>query len=203
MQIILDSISNFLNSWHVVVMVLGVVFIVLTGSAWMELIKKLSVYVKRNNIVVTTDPQVNIDDAEDYIKIQKTLSDLQLNADKEFIDFLASVKQHLLQRNLNRHEVRELIHSIFTIKEQYEFAYLNLFLVTNSKHALRTLYDLGSATKNVFLSQVVISEELGDDDQQREIIFNALLCHHLIESDTALCEVSEKGKRFLAFIGLV
>ncbi len=206
MQQTTDILNSFVNSWRSLALVLGMLFLFLTSGAWSELIRRLSVYIKRKDITVTTDtlePQVGIDETEDYVKIQETLSDLNIHADKEFKDFLGSVKQHLLQRNLNRHEVRELIHSIFTIKEQYEFAYLNLYLVANAKHALRTLFDLGSVTKELLVSSISLPPDLAEQSQQKEVIFNALLSHHLIEIDEGLYQTSEKGKRFLEFVGLL
>jgi hypothetical protein len=204
MDTILNIANNFFDSWYGVVVLLGGIFILVTAKAWGEVIDRVSFYLKKKDFIIRTDagaqqPDVLAD--EDYAKIQATLSDLNIHADREFKDFLSSVKQHLLQRNLNREEVRELIRSIFTIKEQYEFAYLNLFLVANSKTALKLLSDLGSATKKVFLGLMGLPENISDAEEQKEVIFNALLCHHLIENGEGIYQVSDKGTRFLNFIG--
>lgn len=195
--------NNFINSWYFTALALGVVFIVVTAQAWKGVIGRLSLYIKKKDLTISTsneEEQADVTAADDYAKIQATLSDLNIDADREFKDFLNSVKAHLLERNITKDEVRELIHSIFTIKEQYEFAYLNLFLVPNSKLALKTLDEMGAVIKEVFLSAIDLPADIADDQQQ--IIFNALLCHHLIEQSDGVCRVSAKGERWLEFVGL-
>lgn len=204
MATILNIANNFFNSWHGVAALLGSIFILVTANSWTQVIDRLTFYLKKKDLVISANPMAEQADVmynEDYAKIQATLSDLNIHADREFQDFLTSVKQHLLQRNLNRQEVRELIRSIFTIKEQYEFAYLNLFLVANSKAALKRLAELGSATKKLFLTAMDLPSDIADESNQQEVIFNALLCHHLIENGEGIYQVSEKGRRFLEFIG--
>jgi hypothetical protein len=198
--------ENFLNSWYGVAVLLGGVLIVFTHRSLGKFIEKLTLRFQRENLMVATEhsvEQLDVEDTGEFKKIQASMSELHISADREFGDFLDSVKRHLMSYPLTKREVRGLIHTIFTIKEQYEFAYLNLFLVANTKRAMLLLFERETVTKELFLSLIPLPEEIEDRQNQKEIIFNVLLCHHLISFEHGLCKVSDKGERFLEFIELV
>lgn len=84
--------------------------------------------------------------------------------------------------------------------ERYEFLYLNLYLVTNTKSILNWFNTMVGVTKELFnlYFQTTITTPL-----EREAIFNALLSNGLIELSGANYKISDKGIRFLRFIGFI
>jgi hypothetical protein len=85
----------------------------------------------------------------------------------------------------------------------YEFAYLNLFLVFNSKLALWWFQQQGSVTKDLFKSTFPLPDTVQNPEQEREVIFSVLLSNGLIEYTGQLCTVPEKGQEFLRSIGFL
>ena len=84
--------------------------------------------------------------------------------------------------------------------ELYEFAYLNLYLVYNSKLALLWFYKV-SFTKENFINSFPLPPQIINQTAEKEAIFNALLANGLIEQDGILFRITEKGKRFLKYLG--
>ena len=87
--------------------------------------------------------------------------------------------------------------------ENFEFAYLNLALVLNTKFALMWFFIQSnhSSTKENFLNSYILSPEITNPTIEKESIFNALLVNQLIEHENGLYRITEKGKRFLRFLG--
>jgi len=83
--------------------------------------------------------------------------------------------------------------------ELYEFAYLSLYLVFNSKLALLWFYNQisNSSTKENFTSQFILNSQVINPFAEKEAIFNALLVNGLLEQNGILFKTSEKGIRFL------
>ena len=70
----------------------------------------------------------------------------------------------------------------------------------NTKIVLKWAHDLGSFTKDLFN---IIYEPRIPDKLERESIFNVLLQNIMIQKIDDSYIVTEKGIRFLKFIGLV
>ncbi len=89
--------------------------------------------------------------------------------------------------------------------ELYEFAYLSLYLVHNSKLTLLWFYyqPSNSSTKENFALQFVLPPQIINPIAEKEAIFNALLINSLIEQNGVLFKVSEKGVRFLKFVKFI
>lgn len=89
--------------------------------------------------------------------------------------------------------------------EVYEFAYLSIFLVENSKKALNWFYKQFnySSTKENFLGNFLLSADINDPQREKEAIFNALLVNQLIILQEGLYVVTEKAERFLKYIGFI
>jgi len=78
-----------------------------------------------------------------------------------------------------------------------EFEYLKLYLVQNSKDALRWFEP--PSTKENFVLQWKTIRSISDSEA--EAIFSALLAHHLLESESnILFKISKMGKEFLKHI---
>lgn len=83
--------------------------------------------------------------------------------------------------------------------ELYEFAYLSLYLVPNSKSALLWFYNQ-SSTKENFMLQFRFPILIAYPHREREVIFSTLLVNGLIEQAGVLFKISEKGIKFLKYI---
>lgn len=79
------------------------------------------------------------------------------------------------------------------------FSYLNLFLIFASKMVLRwfSAFNVG-ITKEFYETTW---NKLITDADQREVIFNVLLNHGLIEPHEGLFRITNSGRGFLAFVG--
>ena len=90
-----------------------------------------------------------------------------------------------------------------TEKESYEFKYLSLFLVFNTRRALLWFYKSSnnSSTKNNFTNSYDLPPQIDNPEVEKEAIFNALLTNQLLEQKDSLFCVTEKGKRFLKYLG--
>ncbi len=84
----------------------------------------------------------------------------------------------------------------------WEYRYLNLFLVYNSKRVLTWLVDYGKAI-SIEVAAGIWSNQLPTD--QRDIIVEVLRSHSLIIVDIkqGTLEATPKGKEFVDFIGRV
>lgn len=125
----------------------------------------------------------------DQVRVEKSKeadTQLELQAKEKDLEAYKSIVQDLLKR------VRI-----------YEFAYLNLFLVHNSKFALWWFYQQASITKEVFINTFPIPPEITDAEAQKEIIFSVLLSNELIVCQNSLCLITDKGKDFLRHIGFI
>lgn len=87
--------------------------------------------------------------------------------------------------------------------ELFEFSYLTLSLVYNTKVALMWFYLqlLHSSTKENFINSYILPFNITDPLAEKEAIFNALLTGQLLEQNGSLFNVTEKGKRFLKYLG--
>ena len=85
----------------------------------------------------------------------------------------------------------------------FEFAYLNLHLVYNSKLSLLWFYRINKSTKENFLALFSLSPQIVNPYTEKEVIFNTLLVNKLLEQEKSLFSVSEKGKQFLRYLGYI
>lgn len=90
-------------------------------------------------------------------------------------------------------------------KERFEFLYLNLVLVLNTKYALLwfNFQPSLSSTKESFISIYQLPPVIINPIIEKEAILNALLTSQLLESNGNILKLTEKGKRFLKFIGYI
>jgi len=95
----------------------------------------------------------------------------------------------------------QLISYLVDRAEKSEFAYFNLFLVPNTKLTLQWLSTQVSATKEYL--KIYIVNNLTQNEQEFEAIFNALATSELIGYNEGVYLVSDKGKRFLQYLGLI
>ena len=87
--------------------------------------------------------------------------------------------------------------------EYYEFSYLNLFLVQNSKNALIWFYSQPnhSSTKNNFMNSYQLEGNFPNPQVEKETILNVLIQADLISRQDESFLISRKGEKFLRALG--
>ncbi|MGA2666487.1 MAG: hypothetical protein ABSE91_00145 [Patescibacteria group bacterium] len=185
-------------SWPVAIFVLGLIFILKFSDSIREFLK--NIYSLRVGPVEATQrPPENIDRKIENSLEQKgiTLTEEQINLlDQEFLKISGESEE----KEKKIQEKENFINYLVQRSELYEFLYLNLFFVPNTKIVLKWAHDLGSFTKDLFN---IIYEPRIPDKLERESIFNVLLQNIMIQKIDDSYIVTEKGIRFLKFIGLV
>jgi len=125
-----------------------------------------------------------------------TLTKKQLKQIEETFETLSREKQN---KEFQISKQEEVIRYLAERAELYEFLYLNLYLVYNSKIAL--FWFVNSSTKDNFIYSFPLPPQIVNQTAEKEAIFTVLLSNGLIEQDEFLFKISEKGKRFLKFLG--
>jgi len=125
-----------------------------------------------------------------------TLTKKQLKQIEETFETLSREKQN---KEFQISKQEEVIRYLAERAELYEFLYLNLYLVYNSKIAL--FWFVNSSTKDNFIYSFPLPPQIVNQTAEKEAIFTVLLSNGLIEQDGFLFKISEKGKRFLKFLG--
>lgn len=92
----------------------------------------------------------------------------------------------------------QLIEYLAVRSELYEFMYLNLYLVQNTKLVL-LWFNVQPFTKDFFNLSF---QNTIPNPMEKEAIFNALLNNQLTKAAAGNFKITEKGFRFLKFIGL-
>lgn len=100
-------------------------------------------------------------------------------------------------------ELRNLVTQLAGRSEFFEFKYLNEVLVLNTKFALKNLYLIGPISRDSFIRDTIVSTAVVDKYSEQLAIHSALLVNGLIEESGSLIKTSEKGERYLKFIGLI
>lgn len=100
----------------------------------------------------------------------------------------------------------QIIKYLIEKAEIFEFAYLNYYLVFNTKQALLWFNNLQlkTSTKDNFLFSCPLQIQALNIQAEKEAIFSTLLANGLIkQSDQQqVFKMTEKGERFLKYIGL-
>jgi hypothetical protein len=125
-----------------------------------------------------------------------TLTKEQLKQIEETFETLSKEKQN---KEFQISKQGEVIRYLAERAELYEFLYLNLYLVYNSKIAL--FWFVNPSTKDNFIYSFPLPPQIVNQTAEKEAIFTVLLSNGLIEQDGLLFKISEKGKRFLKFLG--
>lgn len=89
-----------------------------------------------------------------------------------------------------------------TPSADFELLYLNsTALAGDTKMALSRLATYGPKDPVVFKNEIILSITIPDQDLEKEAIMDALLRYHLAEIKNNLLQITEKGKKFLRFLG--
>jgi hypothetical protein len=104
------------------------------------------------------------------------------------------------ERDIKDEEIKnknELINYMIFRSEIYEFSYLNLFLVPNTKMVLLWIQSQNKVIRELL---VLYIKSLVNDGLQLEVIINTLVTNELIQMDNGIFQITDKGNRFLEFI---
>lgn len=190
---------KILFSWPVIVLIITLTFFSKFYSAIDYFIRNLKVTYKN---IEATSQQVkdisskNEENDEEMVKLSK--QDAQ-----EIAEGIQSLQNERDNSQNIVQSLQQLVQTLATRSEFFEFMYLDKILVFNTKIALRDLRNFGSITKEMFISQINIPQEIPNISLEKIAIFNALLINGLINENGSLVNVSEKGERFLNFEKLV
>ncbi len=205
-EIILEYFKAFL-SWPVVFLVVALVFIFKFKESikfFLENIASIKVGPFEASQRQSKVPEEKIEDqiTENLQEQGITLSREQIQQIDEAFNNLTKEKETKEQENTSKDQV---IKYFAERAEIYEFAYLSLYLVYNSKLALVWFNNQisNSSTKENFTAQFPIRPQIVNPLAEKEAIFNALLVNGLLEQNGILFKVSEKGTRFLRYNNLI
>ena len=205
-EIILEYIKTFL-SWPVVFLITALIFIFKFKESiklFLENIASIKVGPFEASQRQSKVPEKKIEDqiTENLQEQGITLSKEQIQQIDEAFSNLAKEKETKEQENASKDQT---IKYFAERAEIYEFAYLSLYLVYNSKLALSWFNNQisNSSTKENFTAQFPVHPQIINPLAEKEAIFNALLVNGLLEQNGILFKVSEKGTRFLRYNKLI
>lgn len=168
----------------VALLVLGLVFMYKFTDSIGEFLKKIDrlkapggFEVSQQQSTTPSTPNADTD--------QKAVEDLESRVDDGSV-------------TLTKQEAEQLIALIETM----DFRFLNLHLVQNTKNALRLMAQT-EVQKAVFLQVYPVPQQVIDQVGERQAILNALSEAGLIYEDNNALKATDKGLRFLAFIGML
>ncbi len=96
---------------------------------------------------------------------------------------------------------KEQIDQLVSMYEEMDFKFLNLHLVQNTKIALQTITQI-EARKTIFLQAYQVPSHVANPIVERQAILSTLTEAGLIDENNDILKVTEKGLRFLNFIGM-
>ena len=206
MEIILEYLK-IIFSWPVAFFVFSLIFILKFKESiklFLENIASIKVGPFEASQRQTKEPEEKIEDqiTENLQEQGITLNKKQLQQVENAFNNLTKEKEEKEQEIANQSQV---IKYFVERAELYEFAYLFLYLVQNSKFALLWFYNQisNSSTKDNFTLQFPLQPQIINPITEKEAIFNALLVNGLLEQVGILFKTSEKGIKFLKHIKFI
>ena len=204
---IIEVIPNYFDSivsWPAVFFVVALIFILkfkYSIGIFLENIAsiKLGPFEASQRQVKIPEDRIEDQLAENLQEQGMTLSKEQIQQLDEAFNDLSKERETKEQEIINQAQVIKILGEK---AELYEFAYLSLYLVDNSKRALSWFYfqPNSSSTQGNFFAQFSIPAQIINIAAEKEAILNALLVNGLIEQNGVIFKVSDKGGKFLKSI---
>ncbi len=197
-KLIRSYLALFL-SWPIIILIISLIFIFkFSGS--------LKIFLENIKSLRAGPLEISQHDKPSSIGLkEKMLGNLEEQGITLTTQQANNIEQYIRTLHNDDQNKEQLIKILVERSELYEFAYLNYFLVFNTKQALLWFnsISLKTSTKDNFIQGYFLSIQDSNILAEKEAIFNALLVNNLIE-DTGqqTFKISEKGERFLEFIGL-
>lgn len=168
-------------------------------------------YFIRNMRFKYMDVDVRTQQAKDMASDDATSSDAnqieEVRLSKQDVQTIANRVDNLRTENESKQQtidgLKDLVIELVNRSEFFEFKYLDKMLVLNTKYVLKDLNRFAPITKDSLIRNIFVPEVVKDRVGEQFAIHNALLINGLIEEDGSVVTVSEKGKRYLKFVGLI
>lgn len=206
LEIILEYTKTFF-SWPVAFFIIALIFIVKFKDSiklFLENIASIKVGPFEASQRQTKGPEEKIEDqiTENLQEQGITLSKEQFQQIDDAFNNLSKEKETKEQESANKDQI---IKYFVERSELYEFAYLSLYLVANSKLALLWFFNQpsSSSTKENFIAQFILPPQIINPFAEKEAIFNALIVNGLLEQNGILFKVPEKGIKFLKHVKFI
>ena len=206
--ILIKDYLEIILSFPAIILIISLLFIFRFSDSikvFLENIKSFSVgpvdvtqYSKKNDIDIEKEIQDNLTEKG----LTLTLNEEQINNIESHINNLSSEVETKTSELQNKDEtIRYLIERA----EIYEFAYLNYFLVFNTKSALLWFNNNATlgATQDYFLQVFILTGNILNPLGEKQAIFSTLLANGLIFQDGVLFKITDKGARFLKSIKFI
>jgi len=190
-------------SWPFAVSILGIIFL-------QKFTPELRVFIANVSKIKlwqfeATQQEVNITPTTVEKDVKENLREQGITLTQQEAQEIANTMKNLAdEKTATESELKnkdELIKFLIERSELYEFAYLNYFLVQNSKLSL--FWFQNSSTKENFVGNFLLAGQVANPTTEKEAILSVLLSNSLIEEEGILFKVSEKGKRFLKYIKFI
>lgn len=197
-QIILEYLRVIL-SWPTIVLLLGIIFLFKFSHSIRGFLRKLRFF-KAGSFEFSQQQSLQ-QEVEKKVEEKLEESGITLNQEqlKQIQETFETLSKEKGDKEVRITQQEGVIRYWFERAELFEFSYLNLYLAYNSKIALFWL--MNPSTKDNFIYSFQLPPQIVNQIAEKEAIFNALLSTGLIEQDGFLFKISEKGKRFLKFLG--
>ena len=194
---------KILLGWPAVVLLILSVFFSKFHSAIDYFIRNMKI--KYKDVEATSQQAKNI--FPDGTQITEVNEAEIVKLSKQDVQMIAENINNLQTDNTTKQQtidsLRELVMQLANRSEIFEFKYLNGILVFNTKIVLRDLYNIGPMSRESFIRNIFVASSVTDKFLEQLAIHSALLVNGLIEEHGSIIQVSEKGKRYLLFIGLI
>lgn len=199
----MNIIKEFILSWYFVAIVIAFMFFFIFRHSLSDFFKNMRFKKTQDGFSVGSEQALVIPTGEKD-KIEKVLGQVGVSDVGELDKYLKQTKSDLENRDKTIEEKENLIKALFNLVQFYEFSYINLALVFNSKFALLWFYNQGlqhSSTKDLFLLTFPLSPQIENHQIEKEAIFSALTTNNLLMLTTnGSFQVTQKGEQFLKFI---
>lgn len=201
-SIAIEYLKVFLG-WPTVVLLILSIFFSKFYSAIDYFIRNMKV--KYKDVEATSQQAKNI--MPDGTQTSEANEAETVKLSKQDVQAIAEGIENLQTENKTKQQTIDALHDLVAQlanrSEFFEFKYLNGFLVLNTKIVLRDLYNIGPMSRDSFIISMFVPASVIDKLSEQLAIHSALLVNGLIEEEGSIVKVSEKGERYLKFIGLI
>lgn len=201
-------LKEFILSWYFVVIFICSVFFVIFRKSISKFIANMKVSKSKYGLSVGSEQlQTESPEREDDKKIAEIMNNIGIKDIDELDSFLKNTKDDLQNKNKTIEEKEGLIKRLFDLVQFYDFSYLNLYFVFNSKLALLWFYNQGlqhSSTKDLFSLTFPLPPQIQNSQIEKEAIFAVLTSNNLLNlTENGTYKISPKGEQFLKFIKFI
>ena len=196
-QVLIEYLQVFL-SFPSVILIIFLIFIDKFSGAIDYFIRNMKV--KYRDIEASSQQTTNFNAAKG-VNAPTTKSNSSTNTElieKEFekLKFTSDSKQKEIE------QLKKWVVFLLNRSEFFEFQYLNQFLAEHTKIALLFLNQEKRVTKELFMQKIYVPENISDKNLERAAVLNALITNELVQEKNSVISISEKGEKYLDFIGV-